>query len=418
MSVFDRIRRTFLVVATAAAFVGCTKGPVCPGGPGCEPTEGSHTFLIYAVTNNNLWRYIRGNVNMAMEAVRAGLPADTRVLVYWDGLTNYTGESKTVLTEIVKENGEVIERVLKQYGEQDSTDPAVMKAVLQDVQYYAPAEVYGISLHGHGTGWFPPELNNLRQPMSGEPYIEHDLRRPDNALTRAYGPDGEESMSAGDLAEGLSEIKFDYVIFDVCFMSSIELLYDLKDNARYILASPAEIMGKGIPYHKVLPLLFSRDYPIDRRLASAASAIVEYYRGESYPSAAFTVVATAGLQGVADAVKRIFAAGVEEPDFGEIQYLEVLEPEHAFFDLKDYLKNITGNGAAKSAYAEFETALANAIVAESHTPQIYSALGTGLSGGFFPADDVCGISSYIPREWLPVTREAWYATAWARYVMP
>ena len=95
-----------------------------------------------------------------------------------------------------------------------------------------------------------------------------------------------------------------------------------------------------------------------------------------------------------------------------------MEPEHAFFDLKDYLKNITGNGAAKSAYAEFETALANAIVAESHTPQIYSALGTGLSGGFFPADDVCGISSYIPREWLPVTREAWYATAWARYVMP
>lgn len=73
--------------------------------------------------------------------------------------------------------------------------------------------------------------------MSGEPYIEHDLRRPDNALTRAYGPDGEEYMSAGDLAEGLSEIKFDYVIFDVCFMSSIELLYDLKDNARYILAS-------------------------------------------------------------------------------------------------------------------------------------------------------------------------------------
>ena len=184
MSVFDRIRRTFLVVATAAAFVGCTKGPVCPGGPGCEPTEGSHTFLIYAVTNNNLWRYIRGNVNMAMEAVRAGLPADTRVLVYWDGLTNYTGESKTVLTEIVKENGEVIERVLKQYGEQDSTDPAVMKAVLQDVQYYAPAEVYGISLHGHGTGWFPPELNNLRQPMSGEPYIEHDLRRPDNGIWR------------------------------------------------------------------------------------------------------------------------------------------------------------------------------------------------------------------------------------------
>ena len=107
--------------------------------------------------------------------------------------------------------------------------------------------------------------------------------------------------------------------------------YDLRDNACYILASPAEIMGKGIPYHKVLPLLFSRDYPIDRRLASAASAIVEYWRELSL-LAAFTVVATAGLQGVADAVKRIFAAGVEEPDFGEIQYLQChWSPNTLFF---------------------------------------------------------------------------------------
>ena len=196
--------------------------------------------------------------NMAMEAVRAGLPADTRVPVYWDGLTNYTGESKTVLTEIVKErrggNRTGTEAVWRAGY---PTDPAVMKAVLPDVQYYAPAEVYGISLHGHGTGWFPPELNNLRQPMSGEPYIEHDLRRPDNALTRADGPDGEEYMSAGDLAEGLSEIKFDYVIFDVRFSVFHPVCWNhLKDNARYILASPAEIMGKGIPYHKVLPSLF------------------------------------------------------------------------------------------------------------------------------------------------------------------
>ena len=206
---------------------------------------------------------------MAMEAVRAGLPADTRVLVYWDGLTNYTGESKTVLTEIVKENGEVIERVLKQYGEQDSTDPAVMKAVLQDVQYYAPAEVYGISLHGDGTGWFPPELNNLRQPMSGESYIEHDLRRPDNALTRAYGPDGEEYMSAGDLVEGLSQINFDYVIFDVCFMSSIESLYRLEGQCPLHSGFAGGDDGQG--EHLITRRRrrsSARDYPIDRRLAS------------------------------------------------------------------------------------------------------------------------------------------------------
>ena len=45
-----------------------------------------------------------------------------------------------------------------------------MKAVLQDVQY-APAEVYGISLHGHGTGWFRPN-STICGSHVGRTYIE------------------------------------------------------------------------------------------------------------------------------------------------------------------------------------------------------------------------------------------------------
>lgn len=416
------LRYIFAALVAVITLGGCEKKPVCPGGPGCEPAEGSHTFIMYAVADNNLWRFLRGNINMAMTAVAEGLPGNSRVVVYYDGLTDYNGNRKTLLTEIVKEGSTAVERVLKTYGEQNSVDPAVMNSVLEDIAYFAPAEVYGISFLGHGTGWFPPELNNLKQPMSGDPAVpEHDLRRRENSLTRAYGPDGTVYMSSEDLVSGLAAIDFDYIIFDVCFMSSVELLYDLRNSASYIMASPAEVMGNGIPYHKLLPVLFNRAYRIDQRLSSAVDAVTNHYLTvESTKSAAFTVVATAALPTLAESVRNIFASAPRNPRLEEIQSLELLSPNHAFFDLKDYMKNITSDAGTEAnlAYAEFEKALSEAVLAERHTPEIYSALGTGFSGGFFNAGKVCGLSSYIPRDYLPVTQAAYYETEWGKYIRP
>lgn len=414
-------RNIIVLLLSLTLLAGCEKEPACPGGPGCEPTEGSHTFVMYAVGNNNLWRFLRGNINMAIEAVAKGIPANSRVLVYYDGPLDYLGNSRTALTEIVREGNGAVERVLKTYDEQNSADPAVMNAVWEDVEYFAPAEVYGAAFLGHGTGWFPPELNNLKQPRSGSNVPEHDLRRPENSLTRAYGPDGTVYMSTEDMARGLAPIHFDYLIFDVCFMASAEFLYELRDNADYIVASPAEVMGNGIPYHKLIPVILNRSYGMERRLANAVNTIVGHYmEAESYKSASFTVVATAALPALADAVKGVFASAPDEPRLEEIQSLEVLAANHAFFDLKDYMQNITSGAGAesKAAYSVFETALANVIVAERHTPTIYSALGAGLTGGFFDASKVSGISSYIPRDYLPVTRAAYYATSWGKYVRP
>lgn len=403
------IRTIALACLVSVISTGCERGTDRPP----VPSEDSHTFIMYAVANNNLRGFLNGNVNMAMQAVINGIPENTRILVYWDD------SSTTNLSEIVRNSdGTATKIVLKEYGEQTSTAPAVMRQVLNDVQTFAPAEVYGISLLGHGTGWFPSELNNLQQPASGEPCLEHDLRRPEDALTRAYGADGAALMSPDELVSGLAPIYFDYIVFDLCFMSSIELLYDLRYNADYILASPVEVMGDGIPYHLMLPRLFDRNYTIPQRLANATNAIVDYYNVQSYPSAAFTVVETDKLQKVADAVKAVFATETSEPDFGEIQYLELLSPEHAFFDLRSYIRNIATDGSmeTQAALAELEAALADVTIAERHTPRIYSALGFG--GGFFEASDMCGISSYIPREWLPVTMAAYYETEWARYTRP
>lgn len=386
--------------------------PKCPGGPGCEPTESSHTIVMYVIANNNLSYLLRKNVDMAMTAVRNGLPENSRVLVYWDGF------SKTSLTELVMENGQVVEKTLKNYEDQNSTDPEVMKSVLQDVKYFAAAETYGIALLSHATGWFPPELNgNIASPYgAGSHTVEHNLVKPEGALTRSFGSDGAYLMSIPDLAEGLSPIHFNYIVFDVCFMASVEALYDLRDNADYIIASPVEVMGAGMPYNKILPVLFNRLYTLPQRLISTVETVVYHYNtAETYKSSSLTLIETNRLKPLALAAREVYRSGLGEVDLSGVQALESMSPDHAFFDMKDYLRQaVVGVGAgdeAADAYANFEEALSKVILYEKHTPTIYS-----VYGGFFNADRISGISTYVPRDQFPVTKAAYLNTDWAKFI--
>jgi hypothetical protein len=77
-------------------------------------------------------------------------------------------------------------------------------------------------------------------------------------VTRAFG-ESNVQVNPAELAEGIakSNVKLDYILFDACFMSNIEAIYDLRNAANYIIASPCEIMGRGFPYHRTLPYLFA-----------------------------------------------------------------------------------------------------------------------------------------------------------------
>ena len=53
-------------------------------------------------------------------------------------------------------------------------------------------------------------------------------------------------MFLGDFANALpAGIKPDYILFENCFMAGIEVAYALKDKARRLLVSSAEILSPG-----------------------------------------------------------------------------------------------------------------------------------------------------------------------------
>lgn len=416
----NRIRHIAMVLlaATLVLLSSCeTEGP--------DKKGPSHVMLMYMLANNNLIPFLTDNVAQVVEGVNYRFPDNATILVYWDGYDLNTGADATKLCEIVppsKKGERATIEVIKTYKARNSATPEVMKEVIEYVKDNYPSEIYGMVLSSHGTGWVPPELNTLTYPRTPGIAIEHDLSRPEDALTRAFGQDGKSSlwMSVEEVREGLSAFdgQLDYIIFDACFMASIEALYDFRFSADYIVASPSEIMGAGMPFHKIVPTLFNEaDKSIEKRLTATASIFVEYYRVGSdwnIPSAAAVVVETSKLDALAESVKNIFDKPTNEVDETIIQPYESLG-NHIFFDLDDYIYNLQTD---LQSYAAFQVALNAAVLFEGHTARVYSIYGGEFSVPKLPTNKVCGITSYIPRDRYPVTKGYYYDTAWAKATQP
>lgn len=82
-------------------------------------------------------------------------------------------------------------------------------------------------------------------------------------------------------------------------MASVEVLYELRHVAPYILASPTEVLSVGMPYHQINSLLYDTD--VKKGLSAIAKAYIAYYEQKSglEQSATFSLVDTRAMAGLA-----------------------------------------------------------------------------------------------------------------------
>ena len=106
------------------------------------------------------------------------------------------------------------------------------------------ADSYGLVYWSHGDGWLPYPLR------AGTRWVGQDKGNGDNR------------MNISEFVEILkSAPHFDFMLFDACYMQSVEVIYQLRDRTDYFIGSPTEIPGPGAPYEAVVPALFSQDKP-------------------------------------------------------------------------------------------------------------------------------------------------------------
>ena len=301
------------------------------------------------------------------------------------------------------------------YGTVNCTDPLVIAKVMNDIEQEAPASHYAISIGAHGFGWLPGYLGTDRRNRSVNPAAKNWMQAKahwscDESSTRNIGPDGSSWMDTSDLAAGLSGLHFDFMMLDVCFMASVEALYDLRGTADYIMASPCEIMAKGFPYGEIVSSMFS-DWG---GWSSVADCFVDYFASESYFNSAYiSVVKTSELDALAQRFSDVVNSGlVSEVDADRVQHYEQLD-SHIFYDMEHYVRSM--NCTSEPLVEEFLTQLSRTVVYTRSTGRIWSNI-YGSRGEWITLQHACGLSSYIPRDIYPVFGQAYRNTAWGRRV--
>ena len=354
---------------------------LCLGFTNCSENETpeprtTRTILVYMMANNSLSSFASKNIESMIEGATGKNLNGGNLIVYYAPVG-----SDPELFQIKEENGVVKKFHLKDYEKQNSADPDVMRSVINEVVSQYSADSYGLVLWSHGTAWLPSDYQNK---------------------LKAFGQDGNDWMEIDDLAKGLPDNVFDFILFDACYMASVECAYELRNKAEYILASPTETLADGWPYADMMPQLFATNLQLEK----VGETFYNYYLNDSYPYATVSLTKTSELDNLKNATREILADKPESDiyslDLKKMQRLEYLyRSPGMLYDMADYIKQL----ATDEQYSNFISCLDKAVVYKAHTPKSYYYYGTPQQA--LPVDSYCGLTVFVPQESLPKMLE-WY----------
>ncbi len=352
-----------------------------------EPVAPQQTLLMYFPWSGNdsgstgLLSHFLTNIDDMEEAIRYNAPEGCRVLVYLverkvetgiGGATNTYFEGS--LQELKARGGKVERVQLTSYRDPDMTEAEQIARLLKDVQAYAPAPRYAMTIGCHGMGWIPATATKAVSREGAErEYWEYEGVE----QTRWFGGmTAEFQTEIPTLAEAIRRagMKMEYILFDDCYMSSVEVAYELKDVADYLIGSTSEIMAEGFPYTEIGLLLLGKvDYE------GICESFYQYYlERNSCPCGTVAVTVCSELEALAEVMKRINESSEEltASELNRVQVLDGCDPCR-FYDLGDYVNFYCKDAALRG---EFERQLERAVPAEfrRHTPTFYSMYGGNI----------------------------------------
>lgn len=339
----------------------------------CEQEEtlqtksNGRTVLVYFAADNNLSANVEGDI-AAME--KGLLTADMlhgNLLIFVD-----KKNQSPQLLRLSQEGDSVRREVIETYAiDHRSGTTERLGELLQQVTRAYPSEHYGLVLWSHGTAWLPYDYNH---------YL------------RSFGTDsGNHFMDLMDLAAALSPYRFDFLIFDACYMGSLEVAYALRRSADCLIASPTEVLTDGFPYQLFMEDLFA----LEVQPARIASQFYNYYK-DSYGT--ISAIQTAGLDDLATACQAVFKGKSEEELFAvsveDLQLLEYLTGNlHALYDAEDYVRQL----ATDEQFAHFQDCLEKVVIYKAATPKSAYAFPSYAGGTFLPIPRFCGLSLFVPQ---------------------
>ena len=291
-----------LMLSACVLFVACTDDFILPE----EESDISHTVIIWMGAENSLASMSISDLQEMHDAVDA-IPQDCQVVVYRD--------AQFAPSVYLLRHGQY--RVWKEYeDDENSADSAIVVRRMQDLVEQFPSKTYSMVIWSHGTGWSRSPQRSIIVDNGS------NLTNPPQANIGTW-------LELKQLEGVLSHLPhLNFLMFDACYMQTVEVVTQLYPYADYIIGSPAEIPGQGAPYDKIMENLCNAD----------VQGIIQNYAA-AYPATSgvlLSAVRSSQVPGLCNATKPVIQSCFMKDNMPDVASVQVYAPPY-------------GNGEAEQA---------------------------------------------------------------------
>lgn len=302
-----------------------------------------------------------------------------------------------------------IDKVLTWSTDANSADPATLRDVLTFISQQYPSLSYGLVMWSHGDGWLPS--TNKKNTLNSGRSICIDVGSDGDMAndTDIFGEIGTQ-MDIADMAEAVSQsgVHLDYILFDACLMQNIEVAYDLRNVADYIIGSANITSAYGAYYTNLIPNALMA-HPFDDQSAinianqyyydAVDNEQLHIYYGET--GNANSVIKTAPLEQLATATGQYLNKAISErrsPDMQGVQAYcsSTIFNSPEFYDMGSAMHNLLET----DDYQAWLNIAKQCVISHNISPK-YS-IGIIGNGNLFAtlndAEHSLGVSMFIPQE--------------------
>ena len=324
------------------------------------PTKTKNTlfvFMPYTANNkgdNSLYLSLKANLEDMERAIEQekGL-GNSQLIVF---ISENIKTSHLIYIGYNKNKGKCQRDTLKTYTDYDYTIPVGITSLLTSIKQMAPADNYSMIIGCHGEGWMP---------------------KPKSTQTRYFGGTAI-PIDISDFNEGIKNagMKMNFILFDDCYMSGIEVAYQLRESSNYLIASTSEMIAYGMPYHIILKYLLYDTPDYDALCRDFTSFYKTYtYNLTPMPYGTIAVTDLGYTEEMATFMKTVNSTHTFDID--KIDDVQDLDVEHytptVYFDFGSYLHVLCGDDV--ETYTEGTKLLDKLVPYKGTTGMIYSGAG-------------------------------------------